>query len=83
MKKFAVVREGYCREGFFTDIVEADSSLEVLSDFADNCGMGWEEDDGVDTVEKAIEAIRSWNGDGCDTLISVIDLDAKEIVFEW
>jgi len=83
MKKFAVIREVYCGEGFSTDIVEADSPLEVLSDFADNCAMGWEEDDRVDTVEKATEAIRSWNGDRCDTLISVIDLDTKEIVFEW
>lgn len=83
MKKFAVVKAGYCQEGFFTEIVEADSLLEVLSDFADDCAMGWEEDDGVDTIEKAIEAIRSWNGDGGDTLISVIDLDTKEVVFEW
>lgn len=82
MKKFAVVKEEY-QSGFSTEIVEADSLLEVLSDFADSCGMGWEEDEGIDNTEKAIEAINSWNGDGCDLLISVIDLDIEGVVFRW
>lgn len=94
MANYEVRRELYARYergGIKVSRFTAKDNVEAIIKVLDNCGYGWEDEEGrtlgeqgftMPTFEQVITELENTNGDGMDYIISIINLDSDEILYE-
>lgn len=94
MAKYLCVHEQYARYGGGGNVsskFEADSDAEALVKIMDNCMYSYSDSNGAElgdddfimpSAESCIDRIASMNGDGCDYILKIENLDSKEVLFE-
>lgn len=85
--KYRITREKYERYGSGGIIVstfEAEDDVDALYKVHDNCLYGIDEDDEQRsyTKEQLIDKLYDVNGDGCDYILKLENLDTKEVLVE-
>ena len=94
MAKYKVIRDKYVRYGnggVVTSTFTAKNDVEAILKVDENCGYGYydeddrsyEDDDFVaPTLQKAINHLAMSNGDGCDYVMRIENLDTGNVLFE-
>lgn len=92
--KYRVLRE-VDERGFDTGIIRsvfnADSDAEAMVKIADNCGYGYVDENDkslgdkgfiMPSLEEACQSVSETNGDGCDYIHTVTNLDTGKVIFD-
>lgn len=94
MAKYLCIHDKYDRYGgggTISSRFDADSDAEALVKIMDNCMYSYsdsndaelgDEDFIMPSTETCINRIESMNGDGCDYILRIENLDSKEVLFE-
>ena len=81
--KYRVIREVYERYengSIKKSVFYADSDAEALKKVMENCMYGCEEEE--ISEEELVANIEATNGDGCDFIFSIQNLDTEKVLFE-
>ena len=94
MAKYLCVHEKYVRfgsGGTISSRFDADSDAEALVKVMDNCMYSYSDKNDAElgdddfimpSKEICIERIEALNGDGCDYILKIENLDTNEVLFE-
>ena len=70
--------------GKYTHLFKGETLLECMYQVMDKCNYAyWEDDEDPlpNTIELILNRLKDSNGDGCDFIISIIDLNKGEVLF--